>query len=111
MKQEIHAVFAIINGADPTYDVIENGAWLNDDSYIAVHRVASDGKLHGVVDQIMDYCKMLSHDIRIDTHHDNKIMQGQLERNSFEKCGVIYAWDGTQRIAYHWSAEYLKKGT
>lgn len=100
---EVHAVFAILTGGEKDYDVIENGSWLNDNPYIAVHRVASDGKMHGVVTKIMDYCKELSSDIRIDTHNDNKIMQGQIERNGFVKCGVIYVRDGSPRIAYHWN--------
>ena len=102
-NDEVHAVFAIITDGEPDYDVIENGSWLNDNPYIAIHRVASDGKMHGIVTKIMDHCKGLSSDIRIDTHHDNKIMQGQIERNGFVKCGVIYVRDGSPRIAYHWN--------
>ncbi len=102
-NDEVHAVFAIITGGEPDYDVIEKGSWLNDNPYIAIHRVASDEKMHGIVTKIMDYCKGLSSDIRIDTHHDNKIMQGQIERNGFVKCGVIYVRDGSPRIAYHWN--------
>ncbi|OON84879.1 N-acetyltransferase [Oribacterium sp. C9] len=102
-NDKVHAVFAIITDGEPDYDIIEKGSWLNDNSYIAVHRVASDGKMHGIVKLIMNYCKEISADIRIDTHHDNKIMQGQLEKNGFVKCGVIYVRDGSPRIAYHWS--------
>ena len=39
-----HGVFVLIGGLEPTYQYIENGSWLNDDDYITLHRIASDGK-------------------------------------------------------------------
>jgi len=33
--------------------------------------------------------------IRIDTHHDNKIMQRLLQENGFVHCGVIFLTDGS----------------
>ncbi len=39
----IHAVFAFIEGEDPVYLKIEQGSWMVDTEYAAVHRVASDG--------------------------------------------------------------------
>ena len=55
----------------------------------------------------MEKCKAfaLSHvsELRADTHEDNKIMQAVLERNGFEKCGIIYIEDGSPRIAYQFS--------
>mgnify|MGYP002933455973 FL=1 len=39
----IHGVFAFILGEDPTYRVIEQGAWLSDAPYGTIHAVASDG--------------------------------------------------------------------
>ena len=35
------AYFAMIDGPDPTYNLITKGSWLNDDSYGVLHRVAS----------------------------------------------------------------------
>lgn len=44
---EIRGVFAFILGEDPTYRVIEQGAWLSDAPYGTIHAVASDGQIHG----------------------------------------------------------------
>ena len=101
--EDIHAVFALFNGSEPTYEYIENGEWLDDDEYVTVHRIASDGKLRGIFKFTIDYCKSISDNIRIDTHSNNLIMQKQIEKNGFEKCGIIYVADGSPRIAYQWS--------
>ena len=45
----IHGVFAFILGEDPTYRVIEQGAWLSDAPYGTIHAVASDGQIHGLL--------------------------------------------------------------
>ncbi len=102
-EEDIHAVFALFNRPEPTYEYIENGEWTNDDEYVTVHRIASDGKLHGIFKFAIDYCKGISDNIRIDTHNSNIIMQKQIEKNSFKKCGTIYVDDGSPRIAYQWS--------
>lgn len=102
-NSKIEAVFALIGGKDPTYSIIEGGNWLNDNDYLTIHRVASSGNIHGVVTYIVNYVKKLSKDIRIDTHNDNIIMQRQLEKNGFKKCGIIYLKNGSPRIAYHLS--------
>ena len=101
-RAEIHGVFALCEGADPTYQVIYDGAWLNDEPYITVHRIAGDGKVKGVFDSAAEYCRGLSDDIRIDTHENNKTMQHLVEKNGFVKCGTIITHNGTPRIAYQW---------
>lgn len=99
----IHGVFALFDDLDPTYIKIENGSWLNDEPYLTIHRIASDGKVHGVFECASTFCKQISNNIRIDTHHNNLIMQGLMEKNGFVKCGIIYVFDGTPRIAYQWN--------
>lgn len=99
---EIHAVFAFIPGEDPTYCRIEQGNWLSDREYAAVHRVASDGAVHNVLGRIMDYCKVQISHLRIDTHEDNKVMQHVIEKCGFKRCGIIYIETGAPRIAYEW---------
>ena len=101
----VHGVFAMIEGDDPTYARIENGSWLNDGPYAAIHRVASDGVLHGIVGCAADYGKSLYDNIRIDTHEKNLTMQRRLEKSGFRKCGIIYVADGSPRIAYQWSRD------
>ena len=96
----IHAVFAFIEGEDPVYLKIEQGSWMVDTEYAAVHRVASDGTVRNVLEKIMDYCKAQIPHLRIDTHEDNKVMQHVLEKYGFVRCGIVYVSDGSPRIAY-----------
>ena len=35
------ATFAMLPGPDPTYSIVYNGQWLNDEPYLVVHRIAS----------------------------------------------------------------------
>ena len=101
----IYGAFAFFVGQDPTYFVIENGEWLNQEPYGVIHRVASDGTKKGVLGQMVEYAKGQISNIRIDTHHDNHIMQKALEKQGFRQCGIIYLEDGDPRIAYHLAAE------
>lgn len=100
----IHGVFALFDGADPTYALIENGNWLNNAPYLTIHRLAGDGQVHGLFRCAADYCKAISQNIRIDTHADNQTMQKLIEKNGFTRCGIIHVKDGTPRIAYQWTA-------
>lgn len=96
---EIVGAFAFIVGDDPTYRVIE-GSWLNNEEYGTIHRAAGNGVAKGIMSLIIDYCKDIVPNIKIDTHADNKIMQHILEKQGFTECGIIYVADGTPRIAY-----------
>ena len=96
----IHAVFAFIIGEDPTYLEIEEGSWKSEEPYAAVHRVASDGTVQGVLGHVMDYCSAQVPHLRIDTHKDNKVMQHVLEKYGFVSCGIVHVPDGSPRIAY-----------
>lgn len=101
----IHGVFALFEGADPTYGYIENGHWLNDDPYVTIHRIAGDGSVHGLFACAVDYCGKICGNIRIDTHSDNLTMQRLIEKSGFVRCGIIYIGDGSPRIAYQRTAE------
>ena len=98
-----HGVFALIGGDEPTYRHIENGGWINDDEYVTIHRIAGDGKVGGIFDFAVRYCRGMSDNIRIDTHKNNLIMQKLIEKNGFQKCGIIHVADGSSRIAYQWT--------
>ena len=94
-------LFAFILGVDPTYQVIEDGAWLNDAlPYGTIHRLASSGKSKGVASAVIEWCLEHCQSLRADTHADNQIMQHLLEKNGFTRCGIIHVADGTPRIAY-----------
>ena len=99
-EDKVVAYFAMIDGPDPTYNLITKGSWLNDDSYGVLHRIASNGEAKGVFKEILLYASEHYSNIRIDTHHDNRIMQRLLEQNGFVYCGVIFLADGSPRLAY-----------
>lgn len=99
-KNEIHAVFYFFNGADEVYQTIYDGAWLNDAPYGVLHRVASDGKLRGVVRAAVEFAWRSVQNLRIDTHEKNRPMQEALARCGFVRCGIICLPNGDPRIAY-----------
>lgn len=96
----IHAVFAFLIGAEPSYSLIEQGEWLSDAEYGTLHRVAADGTVHGMFDRMVAFCSQKIGHLRIDTHQDNKVMQHLICKNGFQECGIIYVADGSPRIAY-----------
>ncbi len=97
---ELVGVFTLVLGEEPTYAVIEDGAWLNDEPYGTLHRVASSGKARGVMQAALEYCESVSPNMRVDTHETNLAMQHILEKNGYVRCGRIYVEDGSPRIAY-----------
>ncbi len=101
----VHGVFAFILGDDPTYAYIEGGRWLNDLPYGTIHRIGTDGAVHGAVKAARDFALQYTDQVRADTHADNLPMQHTLEKNGFVRCGVIYLENGDPRIAYHYSKE------
>lgn len=97
----ILGTFCFILGADPTYQQIYEGAWLNDDEpYGVIHRLATSGRGRGVSEACLNWCFERCGNIRVDTHRDNKVMQHILEKYGFQPCGIIYVKNGTERIAY-----------
>ena len=98
-ESQIHGVFAFILGEDPTYAIIEQGSWRSDSPYGTIHRVASDGS-GGILRIALDYAQTKANHLRIDTHEDNKPMQHLVEKYGFSKRGIIYASNGTPRLAY-----------
>lgn len=98
---QILGVFCLIYGEEPSYRHI-SGHWLNDAPYATIHRVASSGKEHGIFKFCLDWCKHRSANLRIDTHQANTIMQSAIQKNGFQRCGIIHLIDGSPRIAYQW---------
>lgn len=96
----IHFVFAFIIGRDKCYEYIENGSWINEEKYGTIHRIAKDEQTKNIFPSALSFCTSKISNIRIDTHHDNKIMQHIIEKNGFTKCGIVYMEDKTPRIAY-----------
>lgn len=97
--EQIHGVFYFRIGEDPTYGKIYDGAWHSNRPYGTIHRIAGDGS-GGIVRTAVEFGKEQCAYLRIDTHEDNKVMQGAVQKAGFQRCGIIYIADGTPRIAY-----------
>lgn len=97
---EICGAFVFFVGEEPDYQIIEEGEWKNDLPYGVIHRVAGDGSRRGILEQVVKYCSSIIPNLRMDTHHDNRIMQHVLEKNGFERCGIVYVEGGNSMIAY-----------
>lgn len=95
----ICGVFMFAHGEDPTYAHIEDGAWLSDEPYGTIHRIAGNGT-GGIFRAAVDYCRGICSHLRLDTHRDNKPMQHLAEKYGFRRCGIIYTHDGSPRIGY-----------
>lgn len=97
---QIAAVFMYVYGDDPTYRVIEDGAWIDERPYGVIHRIASREGAKGAGSFCMQWGFDRCGNLRMDTHEDNKVMQHVLEKNGFWRCGRIYIEDGSPRIAF-----------
>lgn len=89
------------------YDVIYEGKWLSHEDYAVVHRIAvkNDLKGKGIAGEIFKAIEKIClerdiHDIKIDTHRDNKSMQRFLEKQGFTRCGIVYLKDKSERIGF-----------
>ena len=99
------ATFAFLPGPDECYDVIEDGQWHSDTPYAVLHRVASDGTVHGIAAAMFAFAKERADHLRIDTHQDNLPMQGAIAKAGFKRAGIVYVSDGTPRVAFDWLRE------
>jgi len=98
---EVVAYFAFLPSPEPTYAIIDDGAWIDDKQpYHVIHRIASTPDAHGIFKSIMDFCFANDKNIRIDTHRDNHIMQHNILKYGFTYCGIIYLLSGDERLAY-----------
>ena len=91
---KIAATFAFTTDGEPTYRVIRGGAWLDDAPYGVVHRIAAAKGTHGAASFCMNWCMEQCGNIRIDTHANNKPMQGLLNKLGYTYCGVIELENG-----------------
>ncbi len=102
------AAFACLAfGVEPTYNIIEDGAWLGEGEYGFLHRVAVDPALkgRGAAGIFFSELKRQAKErgikiIRGDTHRLNLPMQRVMAKNGLELRGVIHVEDGSERLAY-----------
>ena len=96
----IHGVFMLLLEEEPTYAYIEDGSWRSETPYGTIHRLAGDGEVKGLFAKCVAFCEDKVKYLRADTHFDNHTMQHLLEKNGFERRGIIYLKNGDPRIAY-----------
>ncbi|MCQ2331951.1 MAG: N-acetyltransferase [Paludibacteraceae bacterium] len=98
----IMAAFVLLIGPDPNYRQID-GAWLNDEPYATIHRLASRPDCHGIFHECVRFCRTICANLRVDTHRDNLIMQHLATKEGFHYCGIIrliYKTADAERLAY-----------
>ena len=96
----IHGVFMLLLEEEPTYAYIEDGNWREERPYGTIHRLAGGGEVRGLFAKCVAFCESKVKYLRADTHFDNHTMQHLLEKNGFERRGIIYLKNGDPRIAY-----------
>ena len=96
---EIAAVFYYSIERDPTYAKID-GAWLNDEPYGVLHRIARTREASGAGAFCLNWCFGQCGNLRVDTHRDNAPMRGLLGKLGFVYCGIIWIENGDERFAY-----------
>ena len=104
----ILGTFFFIQGEDiePTYRDITEGAWRDSGAYGVVHRIASSGTEKGVGAFCLNWAYEQCGHLRIDTHGDNRVMQGLLKKLGFVHCGTIYVEeDDDPRLAFEKSGK------
>lgn len=97
---KLNGVMALISGEDPTYRVIERGAWKWTEPYLTIHRIASSGARKGIFTEFLDFARSKSRSIRIDTKDTNVVMQNCLAAHGFQYAGIIHLANGDERLAF-----------
>lgn len=102
-EDKIVATYFFDQGKDiePTYRMIEDGAWLDDSPYGVIHRLAGNGSVNGVGSFCIEWAFRQCGHLRVDTHGDNRVMQNLLKKNGFVHCGIIHVeQDCYPRLAF-----------
>lgn len=100
----IIAYGAVIFTGEPAYDDLTGGEWLTHGEYAVVHRLCVSEIFVGMgfSKQFMYAAESMASErvksMRIDTHPDNKIMQGLIQRLGYTYCGDVVI--ESRRLAY-----------
>lgn len=105
---QIAATVAISFGEDESYKKVYEGEWLTGGTnYAVIHRIAvkNEFKGLGLASKIFEFTEKLCKEngtksIKIDTHKENFPMQSAIKKFGFNYCGIIYMFDGAERIAF-----------
>ena len=104
-ESTVVAVFAFTLTPELSYTTLK-GSWKTEEGeYLTIHRTAvkMEEKGKGLMGIILSYCieearKTKKKSVRIDTHKDNKAMIKSLEKNGFEKMGVLTLSSGSEEV-------------
>lgn len=103
VDNEVAVYVALIFNDEPAYSSIE-GAWLTNDEFVVVHRVAVSENFAGqglakkLFDYIEDFTKsqnVLS--VKVDTNYDNMAMLKILESKGYTYCGEVFLAGGVRK--------------
>ena len=98
------ACFTFFLGPDPAYARIEDGAWINDDPYWVMRRIAVGVQGRGVGSFCLHWIKEQCDNARAVTHELNAAMQAVFVKCGVARCGTIYTAEGSPRVAYQYVA-------
>lgn len=109
--ERVTGTCALLFGDDPNYAILDSGAWQTRGAYATVHRIAvsADARGTGAADLLFRHCEQLARgagvkNLRVDTHKDNRAMQGALKRHGYSYVGELMLYRGTgnelPRIAF-----------
>ncbi|MDD3107321.1 MAG: GNAT family N-acetyltransferase [Bacilli bacterium] len=110
-ENTIVGVCSLVRYGEPTYDVIYEGNWLNNDRYYVIHRLAVRKEVYGkkIAKTLMEAMEKIAIEegiinIRCDTAFENDPMNHLLLHLGYHKCGIIHLNRITnidkQRVAY-----------
>ena len=104
VERDVEDGGAVIFTGEPAYDDLTGGEWLTSGDYACVHRVCVNEIFVGMgfSKQFMMAVEAMAAErvasIRIDTHPDNKIMQGLIRTMDYTYCGDVVI--ESRRLAY-----------
>lgn len=92
---QIVGTFCMMTTPEPTYATLPISG-----PYVTLHRIASDGRISGIVDAAVGYAMASGRTVMIDTHPDNRAMLKSIRRCKMTPIGKITLPDGTPRLAF-----------
>lgn len=102
-KEEIIGTFALQGGSNPIFDLSDPDQWINQDEYITIQRMCSNGKEKGTGKKMMTWIQENCSNVRIYTHEANKLMLKLCDKTGFVNCGEFFIPDKTKRIGFQYS--------
>lgn len=97
----ILGTYYLHQGPNPIFASINPIQWLNQENYVTVHRMSSNGLVKGAGRFILQTVIDSHENVRLFTHEDNGQMLKLCLALGFQHCGYFNLVDGTERIILH----------